>query len=79
MRLMLEVLHAGIGAGEEQSLVVRILPTHHVRRSSFFATHFENFTIPIRLTDAVAPNNDSITDCCYHLLIPPSESSPEGR
>ena len=76
---MFEVLHAGIGAGEEQGLVVRILPTDHVRGSSLCATHFENLTIPIRLTDVMTPDDDSITDCCYHFLTPSSEPSPVGR
>jgi hypothetical protein len=69
LRSVLEVLHGGVGAREEQRLVPAGTPTDDVRRTALAAPHFEHFAIAGRLSDAMPPDHDAVTHARSHGVL----------
>ena len=60
----------GIGAGEEQAFVPVVVPPHEIRRTSVLAVYLKDLRIPIRLSDMVALDHESITHTRIHVIAP---------
>jgi hypothetical protein len=69
LRRVLDVLHGGVGAREEQRLVPAVTPTDDVRRTAVDAPHFEHFAITVRVSDAMSPDHDAITHARVHGVL----------
>ena len=67
---MRDVVDLGIGAGEEQALVTVVVPPHEVWRTTALAAYLEDLRIPIRLSDMVTLDHESITHTGIHVITP---------
>src|SRR5512133_179881 len=63
------VFDHGIGAGKEQRLVAAVAPPHAVRWFTIVAD-LQHFAVAVRLTDAMALDNDPITRTGSHSDLP---------
>ena len=67
---MRDVVDLGIRAGEEQALVTVVVPPHEVGRTTALAVYLKDLRIPIRLSDMVTLDHESITDFRVHVITP---------
>jgi hypothetical protein len=55
---------------EEQSLLARVVPANHVRRTATFAMDFQDLAVPFRLAQVVALDHEVVANFCSHGSAP---------
>jgi hypothetical protein len=60
------VLDGGVGAREEEGVVVAVFPAHNVWRLSICTPHFYYLAVAIRLSDPVAVDHNAISNVRTH-------------
>lgn len=56
----------GVRAGEQQTLVPVVGPTHQVRRRPIWSVDLEDFAISVRLAHVRGSDDDAVAHCCFH-------------
>jgi hypothetical protein len=65
-----DVLDHGVRAGKEQERAA-VLEPHQVRRFASVSVHFDDFSVLVRMADAVTAYADVVTDSRFHACLPP--------
>src|SRR3954466_14110785 len=65
-RLVLEVLHTGIGSGKDERLMTVVRPAHDVRRGAVVVTDLEDLAVPHRAADVGASDDQPVADSSEH-------------
>ena len=63
---MFVVLDGGVGAREEEGVVITVLPAHNVWRFSIWTPDFYYLAVAIRLSDPVTVDNNAISYARKH-------------
>jgi hypothetical protein len=58
----------GVASREQQSHVSVVGPANEVRRTSAFTVHFEDFSVSVWLTDAMALDDDPVSDAGFQRV-----------
>jgi hypothetical protein len=70
------VLDGGVGAREEEGVVITVLPAHNVWRFSIWTPDFYYLAVAIRLSDPVAVDHKAISYARMHNLSLSTHLSP---